>query len=202
MTQFSLSCHNSSANTGSFVVYQMPFGGSPNTLPLAWFAHVAAPSTRVKFTWDTNYSFVWSETGVLAPGVEFYASQTRPADLTGLNQITFTDAGGGPTFSNPTAGHAPGSLTIVADSTVPLHAFSIGLGMGGHPVFAAQALPNWITSFTPRPQYFVAFGEFTQGEVLDAQAISNACPIDYPANVHSLAAILSADDTWSVGNLT
>jgi rhizosphere induced protein len=201
VAQFSLTCQNNSANTGSFVIFQQLPGAVPNILSLAWFARVAAPTTRVKFAWNTDYSFVWSETGELAPGVDFNASQIWPADLSRSNQVTFTNAGGIPTFTNQTAGHAPGGFTIVSDGTVPANTFGVGLGMGGAALFTAQAQPNWNMVFTPRPQYWLAFGNYMQGEVLDVEAISNAVRIDYPANIYSMAATLNQDNTWTVGNL-
>lgn len=84
MTSFSLTCVNNSELSGSFAVFQRPPASMTQgeILSLAWPAHPAAPQSRVAFTWAWDYNFVWSETGVLTPGLAFSASQVLPATPT------------------------------------------------------------------------------------------------------------------------
>jgi len=191
---------NNSSQLGSACVYQQDPGiGMLDVLSLAWFSKAAAPTSRVQFNWTGDYSFVWSETGTLVPGAMFTASQTWDADLSRTNQVQFTYlAGGAYTFQNQTHGPRPGSLYILEDGTIPPNQASVGIGMGGSGTFVMQAQPNMQAIFTPTPQYWITFGNYIQGEVLDLTTINNPAEIVFPPNVYSMTAILSPNNTWTV----
>lgn len=196
---YSLIFVNNSTNPGSACVYQEdPNIGNPNVQSLAWFAKRTAPTTRTTFSWTVDYSFVWAETGELIPGVMFAASQTWAADLTSTNQVTFSNDGGMYTFQNQQAGAQAGSLYIREDASVPLKQASVGIGMSGAGTFAVQAQPNMNLVFTPHPKYYITFGEFTPGEVLDITSITDKAEIKFPSGVTSMTALLREDNTWSV----
>ncbi len=198
-TQYSLIFVNDSTMTGDACVYQQdPDLGDPNAMSLAWFAKAAAPTTTVQFDWTIDYSFVWSETGELDAGVMFAASQDWPADLSTTNQVQFTNSGGAYTFQNQMAGPQGGTLYISQDGSIPSNQASVGIGMGGSGTFAVQAQPNVTAMFTPHPEYWITFGTFSQGEVLDIATITSAAVIDFPANTYSMTATLGADNTWTV----
>ena len=79
-TKYSLRFLNSSNDRGSACVYQTdPDNSDPDRMSLAWFCKFSFPLTSVVFSWETNYSFVWGETGRLVPGVVFGARQTLNA---------------------------------------------------------------------------------------------------------------------------
>lgn len=197
--QYSLIFVNNSTQTGDACVYQQdPNITDPNVMSLAWFSKKAAPTTTVQFDWTIDYSFVWSETGQLRPGVMFTASQTWAADLSTTNQVQFTNLGGAYTFQNQTQGPQQGSLYILEDNTIPPNQASVGVGMSGSGTFAVQAQPNTTAIFTPHPQYWITFGNYVQGEVLDITTISSAANIVFPPSTYSMTAILNADNTWTV----
>lgn len=201
--QYSLTFVNNSSNAWSACVYQTdPDINLPNVQSLAWFAEVAAPTTTVVFDWYINYAFTWSETGPLVPGVVYSASQTWPANLSTTNQVTFTQPQSpqGPyyTFSNQTQGPNQGSLYISEDSSVGLGQASVGIAMSGAGVFAVEAEPNLNLIFTPHPVYWITFGMFEQGEVLNITEITNSAAIDFPPGVYAMTATLNADNTWTV----
>ncbi|MGK4002082.1 hypothetical protein WMF31_05625 [Sorangium sp. So ce1036] len=197
--QYSLLFKNNSVNTGSACVYQTdPDITDPNVMSLAWFAQGAAPTTEIVFTWTVDYSFTWAQTGVLKPGVRFTASQTWPADLSKTNQVTFTNQGGIYTFTNQTTGARAGSLYITEDGSIPINSASVGIGMSGKGTFAVQAQPNQNLIFTPHPKYWITFGSFQPGQVLDVTRISNPVEVDFPPNVYSMTAILNRDNSWTV----
>jgi hypothetical protein len=209
-TQYTLRVINNSTNFADMCVYQEdPDIGVPNVLSLAWFAKPAQPTTTVVFRWTIDYSFVWSETGTLIPGVYFDASQVWPADPSvlgtsspskGGNQIGFSHPSAGAyTFtSTPSTGAQKGSLYIKEDSNIPLKRASVGIGMSGAGTFAVQSQPNLNLTFTPHPIYYLAAGTFTQGEVLDIGSVTNPTDIRFPANVYSMTATLGEDNAWSV----
>ncbi|HUR82318.1 MAG TPA: protein rhiA [Thermoanaerobaculia bacterium] len=198
-TTYSLVFQNNSINTWTAAVYQQaPNTGTQDVMSLAWFAEAAAPTTQVVFTWEIDYSFVWSQTGTLVPGVLFAASQTWATNPSGANnQVTFTDE---PpfTFTNQTAGPQQGTLYINQDGTIPENTAAVGIAMSGAGTFVVQAEPNILASFTPTPNYWITFGQYTQGQVMDIQEITNSAQIVFPPNVYSMTAILNANNTWTV----
>ena len=92
-------------------------------------------------------------------------SQMWPVDT--LNQVTLSHAGGYYTFSNQIAGPDPKNYYINQDTSIPANMAAAGLGMAGQATFAVQAQPNFTLIFNPTPSYFIAFGNYTNGQVLD-----------------------------------
>jgi hypothetical protein len=197
-TAYSLTVQNNSSQGWNFYVYQQnPGTPNPNVFSLAWFVKGANPGSQVTFNWTIDYSFVWSETGQLVPGVTFTASQVLPADPTTDNLVTFTKNTFGYAFTNESAGGTPGSLTIVDDGSVPSLQASVGIGMSGNGTFVTQAQPNVSNIFTPTPTYWVSFGtSVQQGQVL-AQTVGNSAQVVFAPNVYSTIMALNASNQWS-----
>jgi hypothetical protein len=187
--------------SGSFAVFQKP---PPMTVPgnvfsLAWFARPAAASSQVTFTWGLDYSFVWSETGVLQPGIKFSATQNLSADPNGQNIVQLTlDNYGATTFANPAGTGALGSLTVQQLPNVVPNRTSVGVGMSGSGTFAVQAAPNMTAVFTPHPNYWVIFGNYTMGEVMDIEDVSSAVEVTYGGALTSRTASLSLGNVITV----
>jgi len=210
-TQYTLRVINDSTNFVDMCMYQQdPNIGVPNVMSLAWFAKPAYPTTTVVFRWTVDYSFVWSETGTLVPGVYFDASQAWPADPSIVGTASDTKAGnqiglshpssGAYTFtSTPTSGAQKGSLYVKEDPNLPLKRASVGIGMSGAGTFAVQSQPNLNLTFTPHPIYYLAAGTYAQGEVLDIGSITNPTDIRFPAGVFSMTATLTESNIWKVG---
>ncbi|MDA8231475.1 MAG: hypothetical protein M0006_09055 [Magnetospirillum sp.] len=201
MTQYSLTCVNSSQLSGSFAVFQKP---PPSTMPgnvfsLAWFARPTAPGTQVTFQWSVDYSFVWSETGILKPGINFSASQVLPADPDGQNMVQLTvDDYGASRFANPGSGGSVGSLTIQQLSNVVPNRTSVGVGMSGSGTFAIQAAPNMTAVFTPHPNYWVLFGNYTTGDVMDIEDVAGAVEVTYGGSLTTRTAVMGLDNLITV----
>lgn len=196
--EYSLVFRNNSSNPGNACVFQEdPEIGVENVLSLAWFSKFANPTTQVIFKWQINYDFVWAETGQLVPGVLFIASQTWRGDLSTQNKVTLTHDISY-TFENLRAGTPQGSMYIVEDSTVPLKQASVGIGMSGFGTFVVQAQSNMNLTFTPHPSYWIAFGNYTQGQVLNITTINNPAQIEFPPGVTSMTAVLNLDNSWTV----
>jgi rhizosphere induced protein len=200
--RYTLMFQNNSTNAWNACVYQtQPDISNYEVQSLAWFSKAAAPTTHVRFDWTVNYSFVWDETGPLAPGVVFDASQTWPADLSTTNRVTLTHPNSPYsyyTFEDQGEGANGGSLYILTDETVPLNMASVGIGMSGSGTFVCQAQPNLHLIFTPHPTYWITFGLFEQGQVLDLTEITNSAAIAFPAGIYTMYAILNQDNTWTV----
>lgn len=201
MTTYSLTCVNNSQMSGSFAVFQKP---PPMTVPgnvfsLAWFARATAPSSRVTFTWGLDYSFVWSETGILQAGINFSATQTLPADPNGQNIVQLTqDTYGATTFANPGGSGSLGSLTIQQLTNVVPNRTSVGVGMAGSGTFAVQAAPNMTAVFTPHPNYWVIFGNYVTGDVMNIEDVTSAVEVTYGGALTTRTAVLGLGNVISV----
>ncbi len=199
-TEYTLIFKNESSNLGDVCVYQHdPDMAVQDVMSLAWFAKGAAPTTTVTFTWSIDYCFVWDETGVLKPGVVFEAAQVWDADLQNLNCVTLTVPKDGIyTFTDLKHCGNAGNLYIFGDRTVPVRQAAVGIGMAGKPTHVAPAQPNFEWVYTPKPLYWITFGDFEPGVILDVETISLKAAIHFPPNVYSMTAILNADNTWTI----
>jgi hypothetical protein len=196
--RYKLRVLNNSTNPGNICLYQSaPDTSISNGLSLAWLSEYAYPTTTVTFDWTVDYQFMWAETGVVKPGVVFDASQLWETDLRTNNMVTlhYDQAY---TFQDQRVGQQAGSLVITQDHTIPLGMAAVGIGMSGAGVFACQAQPNMTVVFTPHPEYWITFGNFQQGEVLESTQITNQAKLDFPPNIYTLTATLNADNTWNV----
>jgi len=205
---YTLTFVNNSDNNWDFCCYQEdPNISTQDVMSLAWFAYPVAPTTSVSFSWTINYQFVWSQTGQLGAGVRFSASQKWDANLTGNNGVDFTRKPNQAfTFENLAPFGDPGTLYINQDGTIPSNTAAVGINMGiegappgaGSGTFVVPAQPNITASFTPHPSYWVTFGQYTPGQVLDIQQITQKAQVAFPVNVYDMYAILGADNKWTV----
>ncbi len=198
-TRYAVRLVNNSSAAGSFAIYQTQSAlAFPPLSSVVWFAQYAFPTTSVIFQWDRSYQLMWSETGVLQPGILFYAQQAWAADPSRGDGVTLTYDQSF-TFVNEHPGLPVGTLGITAEGRVPPNLAAIGFGQAGSAAFVAQAQPNIATQFLPDAvQYWVVFGNYLQGEVLDLENLTNAAQLDFPRGVTSLTATLNADNTWTV----
>jgi hypothetical protein len=194
---FTVNFFNNGSNAGSVMLFQRDPEENPNARSLAWFAKYNYPQTRVNFEWTDELSFVWSDTGPLVPGIIAKASQVIPADVVQRNQITLTYDRAF-TFVDPRQGPQAGILSIMEDATLPPGMASAGIGMSGQPTFLMPANPNFIYSFSTRTQYWIAFGNYAPGEVLDVTAVGNAAQIIFPGGISAMDATLGPDGTWTI----
>jgi hypothetical protein len=197
--QYTLVFVNHSSRVAAVCVFQQDPGLNVRNLEtVAWLVKPAASTSVVTLQWTAELDFVWSETGKLAPGVLAGSAQVWPADLSTKNQLTFTMTGGAYTFENQTKG--PAGLTILQSSTIPALQASVGIGAAGKATFIVQAQPNQPLTFKPSttPEYWISFGSYLSGQVLDVAAIADKTQVLFPVNVYSMTATLNADNTWTV----
>jgi hypothetical protein len=183
---------------GSFMIFQKPqdsyYG---NVFSLAWMARMCLPQNRITFNWTEDYAFTWAETGLLVPGVNFMASQMMNANPNNLNSIRL-DYNSYFFFEDPNSGGQPGTLTVQESASIPMNQAAVGIALSGSTAYVVQAQPNMNQVFTPHPNYWITFGNYRQGEVLDAYQISNATALNFPAGVNNLNVTLNPDGTFSV----
>lgn len=196
---YTLNFENHSRNLGDVCIYQTDptFDQDENVMSLAWFTKRTHPETNVNFKWGLDYSFVWSETGELKPGVIFEASQVVAADLQSANKAIF-DYNQEAFLIEKDSNSSPGSLQIVETNKIPFNRASVGIGMSGAGTFVKPAEPNMNLKFTPHPEYWITFGNFEKGEVLDIGEITNKQKITFKPNQYSITVILQEDSTWRI----
>jgi hypothetical protein len=196
---YSLIVINNSSRNESACLFQDNAGHGGSAFSLAWFARRLYPNTRLRFEWRQEYSFVWGETGQLRPGVNFFAGQIVPADLSTMNMIDL-DYDDAFHFRDQTEGQ-PGNLLVRASNRIPVNQGAVGIGMSGVGIFVASAQPNVFYNFAPPTQYRINFGNFRQGDVLGGESIGNSAQIEFPSGVHTMAATLNPDNSWTISRV-
>lgn len=200
--EYKLNFKNNSTQKGNVCLYQTdPDLGVHDVMSLAWFSKSACPTTSLEFKWNVNYCYTWSRQGELLPGIIFKASQIWQADLTNKNAVDFTKDSSidAYTFENQTTGSEDGNLYIYEKRNVGANECAVGIGMSGSGTFVVNSQPNMQLQFTPHPKYWITFGSFEQGEVLDIEKITaTAQELAFPINKYSLDVVLNEDNTWTI----
>lgn len=199
-TTYTINVKNESKQTGSFCVYQtIPNQDTLNIYSLAWFSKAAHPDVNIAFSWTIDYSFMWAETGVLKNGTTFIASQTLPADPSSsrLNSKIFSHDDDGFFFKDGDS-KPLGALSINTDSTIPNKIASLGVGMSGKAALAVDAYSNTSYSFQPHPTYWIAFGDYKQGKVIDVNRMSLTQQFDFPTNIFNRDITFTENNDWIV----
>jgi hypothetical protein len=196
MATQSVTINNQSAHSAHLMVFQQNPGSlSADAMALAWFSKFSDPGSNVEFGWDLTWGFSWADTGALQAGITYNVNGTTDSQPTS-NQITL-DFNGAYQLTKPDRGPDPDLLYIVQDTTIPVASTaSVGVTMNGSTVYAVQATPNTNLTFTPHPSYFLAYGDYTPGLVLDLSSINNPLKLVYGPGVSGLQVTLNADNTW------
>jgi len=200
MSKFTLQLKNNSLNPGTFCVFQvqpnLTAHGSPFTL--AWYVLGCNPTCYANFTWTVDYSLQWSESGTLADGVQFITGGDVDADPEIGDRYNFGISGPAYTFGKKAAAGSLATIGVNTDDTVQNSECSIAIAVAGKAVAAVQAGPNQAITFTPLPTYWVSFGNFTEGAVVDIASMCNAQELDYGGlGVYTLSYTLDARNKWN-----
>lgn len=182
MSSYTLQINNASRSDGSVAIYQKVPELSTDTLEvltLAWIAKQVAVGRTVTFTWRLEYSFILSLYPEDGPRRAPRGSLSTPADpKNGPNYIRLDYRGpSGYTFGD--SGFEPGSRgsLIIETGVRPRRSragaaherMAAGIGMYGFGTHLMEIQPNMRVAFTPRPAYYVVFGEYQPGQVMDTR---------------------------------
>jgi hypothetical protein len=203
MATYSLQVKNDSPNPGAVCLYTT----SPDTQEiqqnlrsLAWFSKPMNKGTQAKFTWNLDFSFAWAESSELVPGVSFEAGQIIAADIQDKtkNRAFFSRENNAYEFGDPANAVVPpaGALVISTDGSIPYARALIGIGINGRAALVVNATPNYNFTFIPKIKYWLAFGNFKEGTVLDLNSMVLACEIAYPLNEYNMQVNLKEDNMW------
>ncbi|HEY8927759.1 MAG TPA: hypothetical protein VIM55_01110 [Mucilaginibacter sp.] len=199
MATYTINFVNNSNSGGNFCVFQQNHNSpNPGVFSLAWLSQFANPHSKLPISWNTDSYFFWAKTGALAPGVIFNAGEALQAGMTENNEVTLTKRDGNYKFTGLQTWFQQGTLRVTSDANTAINQASVGIGMSGSGTFAVQAQPNMTFHFSPAVDYWVTFGDFKQGQVLNPSDLGRAVKIDFPHGIFSMNATLNPDNTWTI----
>ncbi len=195
--KYTLSVDVEATITGNVCVYQqIPNLNDYNILTLAWLSKRVHPSTQVIFEWTIDYNLTWGTQGSFGNGATFEASQTVDANLTTLNQIDFDYTDGAYNFGAPNQNpDGADNLYINQGANVRSNDALVGVGMSGAGTFVVKSQPNLRVIFHPKPTYYIVFGDFIQGQVMDITELTNSQKIVFNGTTDK-ALKLTSQNTW------
>ena len=133
---------------------------------------------------------------LLASARPVQAWQAWPADPAGDNQITVTRQQRFYTFADPAKGPQPGSIVILTDASIAPDVLSIGIGTGEMVTFVSPATPGLSRTFATDATYWIAFGDFVTGQVIEPQSIGSTVQLPFSSAVTEVVAVVDADGSW------
>ncbi len=196
--QYTVTVANNSTMFGSFCIYQsLPDITDPNIMSLAWLTKAAFPGTQLSFQWGIDYSFVWDDSGPLEVGSVFTASQMVPCDPAGNNNITLVYSNGAYNFTGLSSGGRNGTLFISGDESInPVNSAAVGIAMSGAGTFVQPAQPNMDLVFSVTPTYWITYGNYTPGQVIQISDITHTQQLTFPTGCYELDVTLQRDNSW------
>ncbi len=197
-TKYNVVIRNKSLMNENMCIFQKLPNQSGNIFSLAWFSKHCYSHTSLTFEWVVEYCAHWAETGILKPGISFRAAQMVEADPSDQKNNSFglTLLNGAYMFTSTTKQADAGTIGIFPDNNIPNLQASIGIGMNGEPAFATQALMNDNFIFEPKVRYYLVFGNYEQGMVMDLTASTDAFEIIFPKNVFQREIELGDDNMF------
>ncbi|MDR3333947.1 MAG: hypothetical protein LBT13_03525 [Treponema sp.] len=206
-TNYTLHITNEAPEAGTFCVYTKNDSAKmqANLLSLAWFTKAVEQGVKANFSWNVDYSFVWSESGTLAKGVHFDVSQKIDADpLASANRKIYFEKGDhGFHFGDSDRAEEvqEGFLGITCAENIPPNQAAVGIGISGQAALAVNAEPRFQITFEPHITYYVAYGDFIQGEVIDVNQVTRtAYKLVFPAGETERTIILTSKNEWNSGD--
>lgn len=198
-TNYSVKITNHSLVNGKMCLFQKMPDQRDDIFSLAWLTKQCNKGSSVKFKWEIDYCATWAETGVLRPGVTFEAGASMMVDPsnTAQNSLGFTYVDGGFSFEDTGKTTPAGNIGIYPTDKIPNNKASIGVGMNGESAFATQALMNYNFIFIPKVKYYLIFGNYTQGTVMDLSASTDAFELKFPPNEFEREIELGEDNRFT-----
>lgn len=199
---YSLRLTNDSPLGGNMCLYQRHEHqeSEADLFSLAWMCQPCRSGSSITFSWTLDFGFAWAEMSSLGPGAFFEPGQTVGADpeAPGRRSVLLHQSGQGYELDCGSADPEAGFLNFQTDDSVPARRLAVALTVAGRPAFVRPAGPNLGFTFQPDPQYWVAFGPFEAGQVLDFSEMVLTTEIVFPTGRRSAQAAFQRDCTWTV----
>jgi rhizosphere induced protein len=187
---------NHSGKSGTVCIY-LDTQGYPDVQAIAWLTERVTPTTGAQFDWFSDYSFIWGRSRYLVRGSTFYPEQS--VDCRSKNQITL-DRGVDKFsfFFKDQRKDQSSDFSIYTTPKILQNEVAVGIAVHGRAQQVIKVQPNRKYVFNPRQDYWIAFGDFHEGEPLDMQNIKTCARINFGQNIFRLRVILHSNDSWDV----
>jgi hypothetical protein len=221
---YSLTITNKSSQPGlQFAVFtQLPsdsgarsrMSGVPgDQFNMAWLVQAIHEGNHYTFSWALEYQIMWAATGY-KPGVVWSGGGDIDVDPDDKDQCTviFDYAGGDWQLSyDQVSVPTPGKLTVNDTTSIPPYdeqpsTIALAIAGGGTdtglqplPAIGDFAGPNMHQIFTLHPTYFVAAGNFKQGQMVDLNNVTNVYPVSYTGGQTDASVYLDDSNKWHTG---
>lgn len=185
-----------------FCLYQdIPGRFNSEIYQLAWVVQPCAYGEQIKFTWTTSYQYQWGVLEEFENGARFDPSSNFPCELDELeeNSIQLVSVGNTYQFQRNHHSNIGGNLPIRKGKDID-KSIAVGIAMDGKSVFATQGNSSVSSLIVPQPDYYVTFGNFKEGQVIDRQAAIDPLKIEFTGSNH-LEITLDEGFQWHVKTL-
>ncbi|ASS49009.1 MAG: hypothetical protein A3D31_05255 [Candidatus Fluviicola riflensis] len=197
--RFQVNVTNNSTQSTTMILFQkVPDQDWFQGLSVVWKSQRLSPGSKAIFDWSRDFCFVAANTGQLKPGLRFNTDSILSADPNERNNAATLEANGGNCQFSIGQGGQPGKLTIVTSNSIPMQPqFSAGIGMSDAATVIGQARPGMNYQFSADVEYWVAFGNYENGQVL-SQNVVNAARISFPNGVTNMKVVLNQDNSYTI----
>lgn len=197
--QYQVIFNNNTTSAGTLCCFQQGTSGYfTEGQPLAWQVQIVAAGSEDTISWTPDYCFVLGQPGQLNQGDIFAAYQTLNADLNDSNSVNLVYDNNECQLTGQSAKAPGGVLYVQVNSDVPQAGAAFGIGMNSMGTFALPAMPGCGYEFPADITYWLAFGNYIQGQALYVPDMLNIQQVVFPAGVYTMYATLNADNTWTV----
>ncbi len=203
-----LELRNESANLYNLCVYQTLSQQKGDFHSVVCFSARCHPQTRSTFEWSGALRFVWAHMDDVRPGAICRAAQDWPCDSADreTNGVALIREHGAYRFDRAARETPPGSLAIHTDGTVPNGRVAVGLGLPLREDGRLHCLPSLVTSVAPNfthilepsINFWITFGDYETGEIIDPALVNNPFPIVFPADARMVRAVLNERNEWHI----
>lgn len=198
MSNYSLNIENKGTFYGEIVIYQKQKNlEQKGSNSVAWMTRTINPGTEATFSWEEIYNFVWGESQNLKTGVIFNENQMIEGSPRIGNKVEFTQNEYGYTFHQSTAPKDIGKLIIEESELIESRKSSVGIGMCGLGTLIWDAEPSTTLKIEAKFEYWLTYGAFQEGEVLDLKEIlDKSIKLEYPPHKYNATVAIMADNSW------
>ncbi|MES2554642.1 MAG: hypothetical protein V4604_00750 [Bacteroidota bacterium] len=196
--RFQVNVTNNSAQNTTFILFQKdPNQDQYQGFSVAWKSQRVSPRSKATFDWARDFCFVAANTGPLKPGMEFNTESMMETDPNGSNNSAVLDSNGGGCQLNVGRGGQPGRLTLTTGNVSPQVQLSAGMGMERSATVIIEARSGMNYQFSPDTEYWIAFGNYQDGQVLQRN-VQNSARISFPNGITNMNVVLNQDNSYSI----
>lgn len=163
---------------------------------LAWQSQILNPEAKRVISWNEDYAFFWSNTGVLEPGEKCFSPHLMESNKHETIRLVVDEEGAhfSELMSSPIDG-----MEIQIGKNIPAGEISSGIAINNKPCFIQLAEPMTTQTIYTKPDYYINFGNFEESTILGEEEMKGAVRIHFPPNIYTVYAVYNADRSWSIG---